>query len=542
MAYSITKTCIQCSICTPQCPTGAIKVVEDEYWIDPTECDRCEGVALEPQCVANCPVESPIPLQAKKGRCKKQERPMLSLDLFLNGKSNTFASAIVVWELCNVLTQNQSLPWQTDDDGYYVYQRQVNQGRGLVSFWITESLDPDDDVSLLDPQKAEQAIANLDIRSACLHLIYAAHATSIEAPWENEIVISDRQIESYLGLDKRKDLSKLEKLRLIKELAQQPCSMVGSIQWPRRGKVPEFAVDKDRIWRLNDVQQHFEEDELGCRHLVGLTFHIQAGEWSRHFLNQHGYWDHSAFYQYGHLPSTILPEVMSNWQQHEGAMRMLLWLLFKTKMGHDQRITAQTLMRVAYGDDRLRRAFAQSSLQKRLIKTFEGDLETLHYHGVNPVFDPETYPPDIQPLWAKILDLPDDAEAALDFWIEDGSRDQRMTDSAPRGKWRRLLNARFLRFDLPETWEVKPSRPKAKKRQSRESRRRSGSAHPSMASFSGSQILAARKELRMSQRQLAEEMGKSQSWIRDVEKGRFQPSVNDQFMLREILKIDSAVG
>jgi hypothetical protein len=51
-----------------------------------------------------------------------------------------------------------------------------------------------------------------------VHLILAAYALTLDCPWEETIVISDQQIEQYLGLDKRKDLSKLEKLTLIKEL------------------------------------------------------------------------------------------------------------------------------------------------------------------------------------------------------------------------------------------------------------------------------------------------------------------------------------
>ena len=39
---------------------------------------------------------------------------------------------------------------------------------------------------------------------------------------------------------------------------------------------------------------------------------------------------------------------MGNWQQHEGAVRLLLWLLFKLRLGATTG-TARTLLRVAYG-------------------------------------------------------------------------------------------------------------------------------------------------------------------------------------------------
>lgn len=538
MTYSITNECIQCDSCLPQCPVRAIKVVDDNYWIDPILCNGCEGYYDVPQCISTCPVTPPVQLQAKKGRYKKQDRPVLSLELFLNGKNNSFASAIVIWELCNLLAQRRSFPWQSDAQGFLFYERHVKRGQGLLKFWITDTHEQDGDVVPLRYEQADTAIANLDIRAACLHLIYAAYATGVEKPWEDEFVISDRQIEHYLGMDKRKDLSKLEKLSLIRELALQSCSILASIEWPRQGRIPEFSMARDRIWHMIAIHHHFEEDELGCKHLVGLTFRVRAGEWAKHFLNQQEHWNRAAYYQYGNLPSCLLPEVMSNWQQHEGAVRMLLWLLFKTKMGHDQPITTQTLMRIAYGEERIAQAYTSSVLQKRLLKTFESDLEALYYYGVKPVFDPESYPSEIQPLWAKLAELPDDAEEALDFWTQDGSQQKRLTDAAPRGKWKRVMNGRFLQFELPETWDVMRSRSPKNRKQSGSRRKANKINLNAQSDFSKDLIASTRKKLQLSQRLLAEKIGKSQSWIRDIENGRFQPSTADQKILYEILKID----
>jgi ferredoxin len=87
MPYTIpNNSCVGCDNCRPQCPTGAIKIENDEYWIDPSLCNNCEGYYPEPQCVIACPTKSPIPWQAKKGRCKVEPRDATSLDLFANGK------------------------------------------------------------------------------------------------------------------------------------------------------------------------------------------------------------------------------------------------------------------------------------------------------------------------------------------------------------------------------------------------------------------------------------------------------------------------
>jgi DNA-binding transcriptional regulator YiaG len=525
MPYAITKRCIQCDNCVPQCPTGAIKVMEGDYWIDPNLCNNCQGY-VAPQCIVSCPVNSPVPWQAKKGRCKVEARTVPSPDLFPDGKSHPFASAIAIWELCNVLAQRQSLPWETDAAGELYYQRQINGGKGVIAFRITDTINSESSVAL----KGEQALSvieTFDIRAACLHLLYAAYVTNLDKPWEEEFIISDRQIEEYLGLDKRKDLGKSTKLSLIKQLAQQPCKFIVCLSLPRQGKIKQVSLEKSRVWYLLDIQHHFQEDELGCKHLVGLTFKIKAGQWAKYFLNRQGCKERTAFYQYGTLPKALLSNIMSIWQQHEGAARMMLWLLFKTKMGREQRVTVPTLMRIAYGDRKLNQVALQPERQ-RLLRVFESDLEILNHYGLKPAFDPVTYPAEIQPLWAKLSDIPEDAEAALEFWIDDGSNNNRLTDAAPRGKWNRLMNARILYFELPHAWESL-----AKSKKPRSTNRKTNLKSP--ATLSTEYILEARKKLGLSQRDLAQLTGKSQSWIRDIENGRFQAKLEDQMLLRRVL-------
>jgi DNA-binding transcriptional regulator YiaG len=212
---------------------------------------------------------------------------------------------------------------------------------------------------------------------------------------------------------------------------------------------------------------------------------------------------------------------------------MLLWLLFKTKMGSEQRLTIPTLMRIAYGETKVLQAATQREERKRLLRSFESDLEAIDRYGLKPIFDPITYPSDIQPLWVKLADLPDDADAALEFWINDGSNDRRLTDAAPRDKWNRLMQARFLYFELPEEWEAKSIQATPKKL--RKSQRQE-KAHQ-RSSLSGQQIVTARKSLQLSQRDLATHIGKSQSWVRDIESGRLQVGFKDQQLLLKVLGV-----
>jgi len=53
----ITDECINCAVCEPECPNGAIYEGEDIYEIDPNLCTECVGHFDEPQCQQVCPVD-----------------------------------------------------------------------------------------------------------------------------------------------------------------------------------------------------------------------------------------------------------------------------------------------------------------------------------------------------------------------------------------------------------------------------------------------------------------------------------------------------
>lgn len=61
MALIITDECINCDMCEPECPNGAIFQGVEIYEINPALCTECVGHFETSQCVEVCPVEC-IPL------------------------------------------------------------------------------------------------------------------------------------------------------------------------------------------------------------------------------------------------------------------------------------------------------------------------------------------------------------------------------------------------------------------------------------------------------------------------------------------------
>ena len=57
MALMITDECINCDVCEPECPNGAIAQGPEIYVIDPAKCTECVGHFDAPQCREVCPVD-----------------------------------------------------------------------------------------------------------------------------------------------------------------------------------------------------------------------------------------------------------------------------------------------------------------------------------------------------------------------------------------------------------------------------------------------------------------------------------------------------
>ena len=56
MALTITDECINCDVCEPECPNGAIFMGVEIYQIDAAKCTECVGHFETPHCVEVCPV------------------------------------------------------------------------------------------------------------------------------------------------------------------------------------------------------------------------------------------------------------------------------------------------------------------------------------------------------------------------------------------------------------------------------------------------------------------------------------------------------
>ena len=57
MALLITKDCISCDACVPECPNEAIRKKAEVYEINSDHCTECVGHYREAQCMKVCPAK-----------------------------------------------------------------------------------------------------------------------------------------------------------------------------------------------------------------------------------------------------------------------------------------------------------------------------------------------------------------------------------------------------------------------------------------------------------------------------------------------------
>ncbi|MGP1383469.1 MAG: helix-turn-helix domain-containing protein [Thainema sp.] len=446
--------------------------------------------------------------QKKRGKVKAasnlvDERRMTHPDLFSDSSTTPVPSSLPLLEASNILTRRKHLPWQTDPDGRLSYVRDFDTGEGAIHFWVTDEAESDHPVGLASAA-ALAVIDTFDIRAACMHLVYAAYAARVEDPWEHEIVVDDRQLEKYLGLYKRTDLNRQQKLELIKDLVEQPCKITTFITWKSTPKQKGFTVAEGRLWHLIETRYHYQQNLLDdTKDIAGMTFVIKPGSWAKHFLSESGDGGSADSPQYSNLSKALLESVMSIWQHREGAARLMIWLLFKSQQNQLYPYDVKTLMEVAYSSERLNQAISNRKIRSRIANAWDEDLFVLRDQGWGIQFDAETYPNDIRPYGLG-----------------------RETANRPKGFFEQLLTAKVW-ISPPDDWFSLslPSQIDADLQTDTES-------ESSIVVMTSADVKKQRNQRGWSQRKLASFTGLSQSLISLIEKGERQITAETEAALQ----------
>lgn len=72
MSLLITKRCINCDMCEPECPNDAIFMGNEIYEIDSNLCTECVGHYDKPTCQSVCPINNTIIIDPKHIESQEQ--------------------------------------------------------------------------------------------------------------------------------------------------------------------------------------------------------------------------------------------------------------------------------------------------------------------------------------------------------------------------------------------------------------------------------------------------------------------------------------
>ncbi|MBV9389364.1 MAG: helix-turn-helix transcriptional regulator [Chroococcidiopsidaceae cyanobacterium CP_BM_ER_R8_30] len=416
--------------------------------------------------------------------------------LFPDGQTSRAALSLVMRGIAEVLSQKMDLPWKADAEGTLSYEKAVQNGKGNIWYYVTDSPEKPHPVPLAE-EAALAVVDQLDPRAGAIHLIYCAQAAELEKPWESDFVIDDSQLLEYTGLSKRRDLSRHKQLQILYDLLRQPAQILAYIAWPKQGKVGAFTVADLRIWDIT-VLRDFETDKAGNQRLIGLRVIGKPGGWAKYFLNESEY-----YYQTGIITKKTVQKLFSIGKQNVGAARILIWLTFQTQPGFRDCLVGKTLMEIAYGSDRVAVAEQDRQLRRQLADDFETDLKVIKEAG-----------------WQLELETGPD-------WLKGNNGTKR-----PIGFWSELLNARW-RFHLPSEAQKHLTKPLSQPRAINFPKKQHQNQSPP-----GTVIREARKAKGWSRAFFAATMGKSISWVDAVETGHRQVSQKDLPKLVKKLELD----
>ncbi len=390
--------------------------------------------------------------------------------------------------------------WTKNADGQPVYRRHFSQGR-VIEHYITSADPTSQSPEALAEHAAWQIVEQFGIPTAYLHLVFAAHAATQSAAWQGRFRLQGSDLLKTLGMDKRTDVTKPEKLQELAKQAELLGSMGVWVVW-REGK-RDLTVRASRMWDVA-LDVHGPPDRETARtEPTEITLTVRPGLWTEKFLNRAGRDAGLALRQFGYLAQATL---RINPYQEELAAKLAVYLTIMSRLRATYRV--QTLLTAVESEAALHQAAQDRRRRYAFTRRWDHALLTLHEHGWQITFDPATYPLALRPDWAQPATTPAHLR------------------QLPVGYWRLLLAARIT-LAPPEpipallaTGTEPPARPT-----------------PPLAPspLSGSQLRAAREGKGWSQRHLATLLGKSQTWVALVEQGHRQIHPRDQAQLHQLL-------
>lgn len=245
--------------------------------------------------------------------------------------------------------------------------------------------------------EAEQILDKFGVYPALLHLILAVHFYRQSDPLSGTLRLKGTDLIKDLGLDKRTDLTKEEKLNKVLETVTAVRSLVIKTKWESIVKVKKgkklvdtpvgFEIPPSMMWDLSPLK--ITEKDL----LIDLDIRVKAGAWLGHFFNKSGRELGKALYNFATLSRKILD---LDPYHEELALRIAL---LQSTMDYRQYYTVeQWLIENLLGaNERISKAKTNQTIRRDLTNLWDNTLIALERIGFTISYKDQTYPENLRP-------------------------------------------------------------------------------------------------------------------------------------------------
>ncbi len=401
--------------------------------------------------------------------------------------------------------------WQPVGDNVPTFRRDFSQGRG-IEHYITTSDPKSRTVEALAGDAAWQIVQQFGLPTAFLHLVFAAYATAQAEPWRGIFVLQGSDLLYTLGLDKRTEVPRADKLREVVRQARLLDSLGVWVVWHARHN--DLGVQMSRMWDVA-VEIIGPQGQGGQVTPTEVVLTVRPGLWTAKFLNGSGAQAGTALRQFGYLAQQTLR--LDPYHQ-ELAAKLAVYLTLMSRLR--QVFQVQHLLEAVEPAAVLQAAATDRHYRYKFKQRLDEALLTLHEQGWQFLFDDTTSPLALRPAWALPADMPAQMrQLPVDYW--------------------RLLLAATLTCLPPEPI---PSLLAAVGEEGRPSTRPHPSPSPCVLPprpprLTGSEVRQGRLAKGWSQQELARQVGKSQSWVALVEQDKRTIPPQEQATLRTLLEL-----
>ncbi|PHV60990.1 hypothetical protein [Cyanobacterium aponinum] len=286
--------------------------------------------------------------------------------------------------------------WGKDDLGKACYvHKKADNSDSYITHYIRDFNDSEE-IASLPHSEAIQILEKFGVYPALLHLILAVHFYKQPDPTTAILMLRGTDLIKDLGLDKRKDLTKEQKLARVYETITAVRSLLIKAKWTvnlrGRKKPVNVSFDPYVMWDILPLKIT-DTDLFGNETLIEIEVKVRAGLWLDEFLSKVGKGSSKVFYSYATLSQKILD---LDPYHEELALRIAL---LQSTMDYRQYYTVeQWLIENLLGaKPKISEAKTDRIKRKKLVDLWDNTLKSLERIGFKIHFDNKTYPEEFRP-------------------------------------------------------------------------------------------------------------------------------------------------